>query len=67
MTDVKGVFKSLEDGEDVKIGYAYVCCHMIFDVKMENFRQKGQLVTSGYMRETPATMTYASVVFCGTV
>ena len=39
-TDVKATFKALEDGEDLPIGYAYLLCHMIFDVKTEDFRQK---------------------------
>ena len=37
MTNVKINFKALEDSEYVPIGYAYVCCHMIFAVKMEGF------------------------------
>ena len=40
MTDVKIAFKSLEDGDDVPIGYAYILCHKKFDLKMENFRRK---------------------------
>ena len=35
---------------------------MIFDVKMEDFRRKAHLVAGGHMTETPATMTYASVI-----
>ena len=38
-------------------------CHMIFDVKFgENFRRKARLVAGGHMTETPATLTYLSVV-----
>ena len=57
MTDVKVTFKALEDCEDVPIVYAYVRCHMIFNIKMESFLQKSQLFASGHMTETTATMT----------
>ena len=36
---------------------------MVYDIKMENFRQKARLVAEGHMTETPATITYASVMF----
>jgi hypothetical protein len=35
---------------------------MIFDVKMEDFRQKARLVAGGHCTKAPATTTYASVV-----
>ena len=35
---------------------------MVFDVKMEDFRRKARYVAGGHMTETPATLTYASVV-----
>ena len=63
MTYVKVDFKALEDGEDVPIGYAYIRCHMIFDVKIEDFPRKVRLVAGGHMTETLANMTYASVVY----
>ena len=40
---------------------------MIFDVKMEDFRQKARLVTGGHVTKAPATITYASVVARDTV
>ena len=43
-------------------GYQYIRCHMIFDVKMEDFRRKARYVAQGNMTEAPATLTYASVV-----
>ncbi|KAL7474845.1 hypothetical protein ACHAW6_000796, partial [Cyclotella cf. meneghiniana] len=42
-------------------------CHMIFDVKMENFRRKARLVAGGLMTKAPATLTYANVVSRETV
>ena len=35
---------------------------MIFDIKMEDFRQKARLVAGGRMTKAPPTITYASVV-----
>ena len=36
---------------------------MIFDIKMgENFRRKARIVAGGHTTETPAALTYASVV-----
>ena len=35
---------------------------MIYDVKMEDYRRKAQLVAGGHMTETPKCMTYSSVV-----
>jgi hypothetical protein len=40
---------------------------MIFDVKMEDFRQKARLVAGGHRTEAPATTTYASMVSRETV
>jgi hypothetical protein len=40
---------------------------MIFDVKMEDFRQKARLVAGGHRTKAPATITYASVVSRETV
>ena len=67
MTDIKVALKALEDGENVPTGYAYVFCHMIFDVKMEGFSWKVQLVSGGHMTETAYNMTYDSVVSRNTV
>jgi hypothetical protein len=45
-------FKLLDGSETVPIGYQYVQCHMIFDVKMENFRWKARFVAGGHMTKT---------------
>jgi hypothetical protein len=42
--------------------YQEICCHMIFDVKMENFRRKVSFFAGGNTTDTPHAMTYASVV-----
>ncbi|KAL7475871.1 hypothetical protein ACHAW6_001772 [Cyclotella cf. meneghiniana] len=36
------------------------CC-MIFDIKMEDFHCKPQLVVRGHMTKAPATLIYASI------
>jgi hypothetical protein len=40
---------------------------MIFDMKMEDFRQKARLVADGHQTKAPSTITYASVVSRETV
>ncbi len=37
MKDVCVTFKILHDGQSVPIGYQKIPCHMIFDIKMEDF------------------------------
>ena len=62
MTNVKIAFKVLDSGEIVPPCFQEIKCHLIFDVKMEDFRRKARLVASGHLNDTPAAMTYASVV-----
>jgi hypothetical protein len=42
--------------------YQEIICHMIFDVKMEDFRRKAMFVAGGHTADTPHAMTYSSVV-----
>ncbi len=37
MKDLCVAFKILLDGQSVPIGYQKIPCHMIFDIKMEDF------------------------------
>ena len=48
-------------------GYQFVKCHMVFDIKMENFRRKARLVTGGHVTDVPPAITYSSVVARDTV
>ena len=51
------------DINNIPPGYQFMKCHMIFDIKMgENFRRKARMVAGGHMTETPAILTYSSVV-----
>ena len=54
-------FEVLQYGKSAPISHQFVQCHMVFDVKMEDFRRRVRLV-SGHMTEAPATITYASIV-----
>jgi hypothetical protein len=62
MKEVRIAFKIPPDGRSAPIGYQKIPCHMIFDVKMEDFRQKAHLVAGGHLTQAPATIIYASVV-----
>ena len=55
-------FNKLDDGEIGPIGYQRLNCHIIFDIKMEDFRYKARLVAGGHMTEPPATITHEIVV-----
>lgn len=67
MKDVKVAFKILDGDETVPNGFKQINCHMIFDVKMEDFRRKARLVAGGHMTEAPKCQTYSSVVSRETV
>jgi len=43
------------------IGYQRIKCHMVFDIKMD-FTRKARFVAGGHTTETPASLTYSSVV-----
>ena len=62
MTNVRVAFEILKDGYRAPIGHKQIKCHLVFDVKMEDFRRKARLVDGGHMTETPKCMTYSSVV-----
>ncbi len=49
MREVRIAFNILPDGSSAPIGYQKIPCHMIFDVKMEDFRQKSRLVAGGHL------------------
>ncbi len=60
MENVRVAFKVLNDGEEPPVGYQYMEGHLIFDVKLENFRRKARYVAGGHQVTVPsAVMTYA--------
>jgi hypothetical protein len=50
-------FQFLEEDEAIPIGYKWIKCHMIFDVKMD-FTRKARFVAGGHMTDPPASITY---------
>ena len=64
---MKVAFDMLPDGQNAPIDYQQMRCHMILDVKMEDFLRKARLVAGGHMTEAPNVMTYASVALRETV
>lgn len=61
MKNVKVAFKFLERGERIPVGYKWIRCHLVFDVKMD-FTRKARYVAGGHMTDPPATLTYSSIV-----
>ncbi len=57
-------FDALEDSRNIQHGFWFVECHMIFDIKMEDFHWKAHLLASRQMANVPATLTYASATVC---
>jgi hypothetical protein len=62
MKDVRLAFKCLNPGERTPLDYKWIKCHMIFDIKIEDFRRKAHMVAGGHMTSAPTIMTYASMV-----
>jgi hypothetical protein len=62
MKNVHIAFQILNDADAIPPTYQDIRCHMIFDVKMEDFRRKARFFAGGHMTDTPHAMTYASVV-----
>ena len=62
MTKVRVTFDIIKDGDRAPIGHKQINCHLIYEIKMEDFRRKALLVASGHMIETTKCMTYSSVV-----
>ena len=60
-------FEALPDGKPVSVGHQFVQCHIVFDIKMEEFRCKARLVAGGHMAEALTTIVYASALFSMTV
>jgi hypothetical protein len=43
------------------IGFQEIVCHIVFDIKMD-FTRKARFCAGGHTTDTPAVMTYSSVV-----
>jgi hypothetical protein len=64
MRNVRPAFQIWEKSQsEIPVGYQKIRCHMIFDIKLgENFRCKARFVAGGHTTETPASLTYSSVI-----
>ncbi len=62
MKNVHVEFEPLENDTQSPSGLQFIQCHVIFDVKMENFHWKVRLVAGEHMTNVPPTVTYVSVV-----
>jgi hypothetical protein len=62
MKNVQIAFNILNGEESVPPNYQEIRCHIIFDVKMEDFHHKARFVVGGHKPDTPHSMTFASVV-----
>jgi hypothetical protein len=62
MKNVRIAFQILNDDDDILPTYQEIRCHMIFDIKTEDFRRKARFVAGGHTTDIPHAMTYASVV-----
>ena len=69
MKNVRPAFEVFKGKQhDIPPGFQQIHCHMIFDVKIgENFHWKAQFVAGGHTTETPASLTYSSVVSRDTI
>ena len=67
MENVRVAFEVLPGGESGPIDYQFVQCHVVFDIKVEDFKQKTRLVVGGHMTKALATVMNASVVSRETV
>jgi hypothetical protein len=62
MKNLRIAFKIINGDKSVTPTYQEIRCHMIFDVKMEDFHRKARFVTGGHTTNTQHAMTYESVV-----
>ena len=60
-TDESVTPEQVRDDKTLYVGFQEIKCHMIFDVKMDLTR-KARFVAGGHLTETPASITYSSVV-----
>ena len=67
MENVKITVKIVSDGERPPDDYQCVDCHMVFDIKMEDFWRNSCLVVQSHITHTPDIVTYFSVIMRETV
>ena len=60
MSKVRVAFQVLDDDDSPPPTFQEIRCHLVFDVKMENFQRKARLVAGGHTTQTPASITYTN-------
>ncbi len=61
MSKVRIAFKILGDDEKVPPGYQQIRCHIIFDIKIEDFRRKARLVAGGNTTDAPPVLIFSNI------
>ena len=56
MKNVMVAFKPLGHGALPPVGYKWIKCHIIFDVRMD-FERKARFVAGGHMTDPPTALT----------
>ena len=56
------VGQSLDKAKKKLVGYQKIECHLVFDICLDGLVQKARLVAGGHVTETPASITYSSIV-----
>ena len=63
MTNNRCAFEHYEGNTSELIAYEDITGHLIFDVKLsDNFRRKVRFVADGHIFETPASITYITLI-----
>ena len=63
MKNNRTAFEEYDGQVEDLVAYEQISGHLIFDVKLsENFRRKARFVADGHLVETPASVTYSTVV-----
>ena len=63
MKKIRDAFKLYDGNPHELVGYQQITTYWIYEIKMgENFRRKARLVADDHKTDTPAAITYSSVV-----
>ena len=61
MRNVRVAFRIMKSGQSAPVGYQFLWCHGIWDIKIDCFKQKFRLVAGVHMTEAPASIIYVGV------
>ena len=54
MQNFRVEFRIMKSGQKEPVGYQFLRCHGIWDVKLDSFKRKFRLVAGGHMTKAPA-------------